>query len=59
MYTCPVCGEKVDRDLSMFLDHTNMHIIEKLKETHPDWVTGDGCCQKCYEYLEKNRQGVK
>lgn len=53
-YTCPVCGKKMARDLIPFLDHTNQHIIEKIKEKHPDWVSSDGVCDKCHEHLTKS-----
>ncbi len=41
-YTCPTCGEMVERDILTFLRHTDKHILEALKELHPDWVEADG-----------------
>ncbi len=41
-YTCPTCGETVERDILTFLRHTDQHILETLKALHPDWVEADG-----------------
>ncbi len=43
-YTCPTCGESVERDLLVFLHHTDQHIIEAIKKDHPEWVKDDGTC---------------
>ena len=43
-YTCPTCGESVERDLLVFLHHTDQHIIEAIKNQHPEWVKDDGTC---------------
>lgn len=42
VYLCAVCGESIERDLLTFLRHTEHHILEALKEQHPDWVEGTG-----------------
>jgi hypothetical protein len=41
-YTCGVCGEPVDGDLLAFLHHTDQHILDALRELHPEWVDSDG-----------------
>ncbi|MDA2917310.1 hypothetical protein MYX64_10815 [Nitrospinae bacterium AH_259_B05_G02_I21] len=41
-YTCPTCEEAVERNLLVFLRHTDQHIIETLKALHPEWVEADG-----------------
>lgn len=41
-YTCPTCGDAVDRDILLFLHHTDRHILEALKELHPEWVKANG-----------------
>lgn len=41
-YICPTCGEPIERDLLVFLRHTDQHILEALKALHPDWVEADG-----------------
>lgn len=41
-YMCAVCGESMDRDLLAFLRHTEHHILDALKEQHPEWVEEDG-----------------
>lgn len=40
-YTCGVCGEPVEGDLLSFLHHTDQHILDALRELHPQWVEGD------------------
>lgn len=56
-YTCPLCGRKVRRDLALFLNHTNEHVIDAIKKEHPEWVESDGTCQPCAEYYEKELSG--
>ncbi|MFQ5892787.1 MAG: hypothetical protein ACE5H5_00590 [Nitrospinota bacterium] len=41
-YTCAVCHAEVERDLLVFLRHTDQHILEALRELHPEWADGDG-----------------
>ena len=57
IYTCPTCGEKMERDLSLFMDHTDKHIVDEVKKMHPSWVTEDGFCADCLEYYKKARLG--
>jgi hypothetical protein len=56
-YNCPLCGRKMARDLARFLDHTNTHVIDKIKESHPDWVTSDGACAPCEVYYRQQLSG--
>lgn len=46
------------RDLILFLDHTNQHIIDRIKLAHPEWVTEDGACKPCVAYYEKEITGT-
>ena len=57
VYTCPTCGEKMERDLSLFMDHTDKHIVDEVKKLHPAWVADDGFCSKCLDYYKKARLG--
>ena len=57
VYVCPLCKQQVARDLVLFLDHTNQHIIERIQEAHPEWVAKDGGCQPCVEYYRKQLSG--
>ncbi len=57
VYTCPTCGEKMERDLTLFMDHTDAHIVEEVKKLHPTWITDDGFCAKCLDYYKKARLG--
>ncbi|MDV2495010.1 MAG: hypothetical protein RX316_02225 [bacterium] len=49
-YTCPTCGEVMERDLLAFLSHTDQHIIEALKELHPEWMEADGEYPKVVDF---------
>lgn len=49
-YICPTCGEPVERDLLVFLHHTDRHIIDALKELHPEWVEEDGESPKVLDF---------
>jgi hypothetical protein len=52
-YTCSVCGAKVERELLVYMKHTDRHIIDEIKKKHPDWATSDGLCAKCADYYKK------
>ena len=56
-YTCPTCGKKVDRDLMIFIGHTEEHIADEIKKTHPEWKEEKGVCKKCLEYFKKEIKG--
>jgi len=56
-YTCPLCQKKLERDLVLFTDHTNDHIIEAIKKDHPEWVQADGVCEPCTEYYKMQLSG--
>jgi len=56
-YKCPLCGKEVERDVTLFLDHSNEHVIDAIKKDHPDWVESDGTCQPCADYFEKQLSG--
>ncbi len=58
-YMCPVCTLEIPRDLALFLDHTNQHIIDAIKKQHPQWVTSDGICRKCVEYYQSQFPKMK
>lgn len=52
-FICPTCKEKMVRDLSIIIPHTEEHIVEIIKRRHPDWAKEDGVCKRCYEYYKK------
>jgi len=56
-YQCPVCNKKTPRDLAVYIDHTNQHIVEEIKKDHPQWVSGDGTCKPCMDYYETQISG--
>lgn len=56
-YRCPLCGREMERNLILFLDHTDQHIIDQIKEEHREWVGADGVCEPCAEYYRKQLKG--
>lgn len=35
-YVCPTCGHEMQRDLLLLKDHTDAHIVDELKKSHPE-----------------------
>ena len=58
-YTCPTCGSQMERDLSIFMEHTDKHVVEEVKRLNPKWLTQDGFCPKCLEYVKKSIRGAE
>lgn len=56
-YQCPLCGNRMERDLVLYLDHTEQHVIEQIKKEHPEWVEADGVCRPCSEYYRRQLSG--
>ena len=56
-YQCPMCGRNMDRNLILFLDHTNQHVIDQIKKKYPEWVAEDGICKPCADYYTLQLQG--
>lgn len=56
-YNCPICGSKTPRDLAVYLDHANTHIIDEIKKKHPQWVADDGTCTPCMNYYKQQLSG--
>ena len=57
IYVCPTCGEKMERDLLLFIRHTDAHVVEELKKKNPKWITDDGYCPKCLEHYKASLRG--
>ena len=57
IYTCPTCGEKMERDLLLFIGHTDGHILQELKKRHPEWITGEGYCPTCLDHFRAAMRG--
>ncbi len=57
VYTCPTCGERMERELLLFTKHTDHHIIEAIKKKKPEWVTDEGVCPKCLDYFKRSMEG--
>ncbi len=56
-YQCPICGEKVPRDLALFLQHGNQHVIDSIRKANPHWDKEDGVCSRCVDYYQKVLRG--
>ena len=57
IYTCPTCGIKMERDLLLFTQHTDQHVVDELKKRHPDWITEDGYCPRCLDHFKRSMTG--
>ncbi|MFH0732920.1 MAG: hypothetical protein V2A72_08430 [Candidatus Omnitrophota bacterium] len=53
-YVCPVCNERLARELPAIISHTEKHIVDLIKKDHPAWEEKDGTCRKCYEHYKKS-----
>jgi len=56
-YKCPLCGNVIKEDLQKYVDHTERHIVDIIREKHPDWAKGDTVCHKCIDYYRKQIKG--
>ena len=56
-YICDICKKPVEGDSSEFIDHTEGHIVDIIKEKHPEWVKEYGICPKCIEYYRGQIKG--
>lgn len=56
-YKCSVCGEVLEHDLLVYMDHTEQHIVDEIKAKHPDWEEKNGLCKKCVEYYRSQIEG--
>ena len=52
-FICSTCDKEIERDMLIIIDHTEKHIVDVIKEQHPEWVESDGICKKCYEYYKQ------
>ncbi|NQT95838.1 MAG: hypothetical protein HQ572_05250 [Candidatus Omnitrophica bacterium] len=52
-YRCPVCEMEMPRDLLVVIPHTEEHIVDIIKDKHPEWVESNGLCKKCYEHYKQ------
>ena len=51
-FICPTCGQRMQRELTIIIPHTEEHIMDVITKKHPNWVEADGICKKCYEYYK-------
>jgi len=47
----------MERNLILFLNHADQHVIDQVKKEHPEWVTKDGICKPCAEYYRRQLSG--
>ena len=50
-YQCPVCREHMQRDIRLFLDHTHRHILDVLREGHPEWSSSKDSYEPYERYM--------
>ncbi len=55
-YQCPVCSQKIPKDLVLFLEHGKQHVINSIRKAHPEWVDQEGVCAKCADHYEEAMQ---
>ncbi len=56
-YQCDICGEKIPGELLTFIQHSEKHIVDVIKNKHPHWAEKNGTCPKCLEYYKKELKG--
>lgn len=49
-FICPTCERSLPRELQYIIPHTEEHIVNEIKKSHPKWIDSDGLCKKCYEH---------
>jgi hypothetical protein len=47
----------MERDLLLFIGHTDTHILQELKKRHPEWITQEGYCPQCLDHLRAAMRG--
>lgn len=52
-YICPICGKSMAREIDVIMPHTDKHVTDEIKKTHPKWAESDGTCRKCYDWYKK------
>jgi hypothetical protein len=58
-YHCSVCGKNIKEGTTVYIKHTEQHIVDIIKKKHPDWATENGLCQKCFDYYQREMKGEK
>ena len=56
-YICSLCKQSVSGDLMVYKLHTDNHIVDLVKDDHPEWIESNGLCRKCLEYYENEIKG--
>jgi len=57
-YICPICHDSIKDDLAIYMNHTEGHIIDVIKEQHPEWSEKEGVCDKCVRYYRNQLKGT-
>ena len=55
-FVCPICKAELPREALIDIAHTEKHIVEAIKKSHPKWAEASGVCKKCYEYYKSQMQ---
>jgi len=51
-FVCPTCEKRMARELEVIIPHTEEHIINAIRKTHPNWAEKNGICKKCYDFYK-------
>ena len=56
-YLCSVCHKEVEKDLMVYQSHMEKHIVDLVRQDHPQWAEVNGMCQLCYDYYKNELKG--
>ena len=56
-YRCSVCGESVEDDVLVYIDHAERYIMDEIRADHPEWEEKDSLCQECMDYYHEQLRG--
>ena len=53
-YKCPVCGEEMERDIALFMEHAHVHLLQEIERLHPELASEDGTTDMAERYLQQH-----
>lgn len=54
-YTCPTCQERIERDLLVFVRHTDQHILEEMEREYAEWSRTAVLWRKLFHFTRNLR----
>ena len=58
VYTCGVCNQKMERDLVVFMNHTQQHIVDEIKKSTPNGLKRTAFVKSVLTTTKKLKAGV-